>query len=215
MRTFSEIRAVIEELEGTTVDAELARRVGVSPQTWNGWDKRGTVSEKFLLPYCRRRGVSWEWLRTGEGPRDVPQPALHDDAFADVPLMATKASAGGGLVAEEGVQALYKFRREWLSRVGPLGSLCLVRIKGDSMEPTLRDGDLVMIDRSRRDVGSGVRLIRERDKVSVKRVKASGQKGLLLVESDNPVHGSRVVNVRADGFEVLGRVVWLGRTMVE
>ena len=85
------------------------------------------------------------------------------------------------------------------------GQAAIVRVRGDSMEPGLIDGDLIVVDRARRrvDARGGVFVIRIEDAVMVKRV-TRGRDGLSVV-SDNP-DASPV----PDGpVAVIGRVVWL------
>lgn len=87
------------------------------------------------------------------------------------------------------------------------GQAAIVRIRGDSMEPGLVDGDLIVVDRGRRNPDSrgGVFVIRIDDAVMVKRVRAA--RGGLVATSDNPAAPPMPVGT----IEVIGRVVWLMR----
>jgi phage repressor protein C with HTH and peptisase S24 domain len=210
----SRIVELVEEFsEG--VPTRFAALVGMPWPTFRNYYEGSRVpAKKELRKILDVTSVTADWLLEGKEPKRVPHSELHEEgAFADVPLMAARASAGGGLVAEEGVEGLYKFRRDWLASVGPLPSLCLVRVVGDSMGPTLRDGDMVMVDRSRREP-NGINLIRTREGVSVKRVRRTDDARVFLVVSDNVAeYPPRVVNAKGEDFDVLGRVVWMARRM--
>lgn len=75
------------------------------------------------------------------------------------------------------------------------------------MEPTLRDGDEILVDRSPRPLRSGLHVIRLDDVLLVKRLEP-GSAGTLIIISDNPAY-PRMERRRAD-VAVLGRVVWKG-----
>lgn len=94
----------------------------------------------------------------------------------------------------------------------PTDRVIVARPKGDSMFPTLINGDWVIIDTTQR-------VLNLDDKVwacsvygagAVKRLKAIG-KGRVEVRSDNPVAGNREVD--GDDLTILGRVIWVGREM--
>ena len=87
------------------------------------------------------------------------------------------------------------------------GQAAIVRVRGDSMEPGLVDGDLIVVDRARRlpDAGGAVFVVRIDDAVMVKRV--SRARAGLRVVSDNPA----APPVPDGPVEVIGRVVWLMR----
>jgi phage repressor protein C with HTH and peptisase S24 domain len=87
------------------------------------------------------------------------------------------------------------------------GQAAIVRVRGDSMEPGLIDGDLIVVDRARRtpERRAAVFVVRIDDAVMVKRV-SRGPAGLVVV-SDNP----DAAPIPDGALEVIGRVVWLMR----
>ena len=65
----------------------------------------------------------------------------------------------------------------------------LVVVRGESMQPTLRDGDLLLIDRSRRPTVGELAIVRFADgEVSVKRIDLIEEDGY-FVTRDNPQQG--------------------------
>ena len=100
-------------------------------------------------------GVRVEWLATGEGAvlvtaaagLVVEQPRA---GYAYVPLfeLAAKGGASGRVVEQERIVDVLAFKEDWIRqelRVRP-GDLRLIYVEGDSMEPDLRAGDIILID---------------------------------------------------------------------
>ncbi|WP_147159397.1 S24 family peptidase [Novosphingobium sediminis] len=150
----------------------------------------------------------------GAPPRDtvvtvgVGAPVRNAD-WADIPRLPLGASAGPGSLAQDAAPTdRLRFSGRWLRQQGLEPSmLSVIEVEGDSMEPTLRDGDEILVDRSPRPLRSGLHVIRLDDVLLVKRLE-SGPAGTLLVISDNPAY-PRMERARAD-VAVLGRVVWKG-----
>ncbi len=89
------------------------------------------------------------------GPRretaPIPQVTLEGVDYASIPLHEAWLSAGPG-IANAGANIVdhLAFRRDWLARIGVTASqLCLARVTGDSMFPTLSPGDMVLLDTSK------------------------------------------------------------------
>lgn len=153
--------------------------------------------------------------------------------FALVPLHAAELSAGPGAAADDAdrVETLLAFRRDWLARLGlPPARAALARIRGDSMEPRLRDGDLVLLDTGRTDPRRPLKgpegnifALRHQGELIVKRVelppdppRGPDDPALVLV-SENWSYAPVRVTRRAleDGStEVLGLVRWWGHSAI-
>lgn len=137
----------------------------------------------------------------------VPRRPLAD--WLDIPRLGLGASAGpGSLASEEAAVGQLRFSARWLKQNGlEAGQLSVIAVEGDSMEPSLRDGDEILVDRSPRPVRAGIHVIRLDDVLLVKRLEP-GPAGRITVISDNAAYG-RSERSAAD-VEVLGRVVWKG-----
>ena len=73
------------------------------------------------------------------------------------------------------------------------------------MEPTLRDGDEILVDRRPGPLRDGVHVVRLDDAVLVKRID-TGRSGKIVLISDNTAYSP--VELEAGEVDVLGRVVW-------
>lgn len=103
------------------------------------------------------------------------------------------------------------FRRDWLRGRGISPSeACLLTVTGDSMAPTLHDGDLVMIDQRRREVRNRrvYALIDTDGTARVKRLDLIPEQ-LVILASDNPAHPTETrQGPDMNRLRILGEVVW-------
>jgi repressor LexA len=131
--------------------------------------------------------------------------------LVEVARLDVGASAGrGAYVEEEALRRPVTFAPEMLRMLGVRPEAAsMIRVQGDSMEPTLADGDQILVDRDQRRVGRGIFVVRVEGELLVKRLR-SAVGGVELV-SDNVEYAPRLV--AGDGVEVIGRVAWLGRAL--
>ncbi|MBX9796910.1 S24 family peptidase [Sphingomonas sp.] len=129
-------------------------------------------------------------------------------ALVRVPRIDVVASAGpGGLAEEDRASGGEAFDPVLLRRLGVrAGALSIVTARGDSMLPTIADGDELLIDTDDRR-GEGVFVARHGGALVVKRVARPGGAAQLL--SDNTAYPP--LDLRE--AEIVGRVVRLTRRL--
>ena len=127
--------------------------------------------------------------------------------WIDVPRLALGASAGAGLLAGEELPiGAFRFGARWLREQGlDPAQLSAIRVEGDSMEATLRDGDEILVDRTPRPRRDGIHVVRVGDALLVKRLD-TGRPGVIALVSDNPAY--RTLELAPGEVDVIGRVVW-------
>ncbi len=133
-----------------------------------------------------------------------------------VPRLTIGASAGpGGLMEDENPQSEMGFDPRWLRSLGTDGkNLSLIQVAGDSMAPTLSNGDDIMVDRDdgADRVRDGIYVLRVDDVLIVKRVSVNPLAKRLAIKSDNPAYPDWTDTDPAD-VNVIGRVIWAGRKL--
>jgi len=155
-----------------------------------------------------------------------PIAAADPDDFTPIPILeATLAAGGGALNEDEAVISHLAFRRDWLNRIGvSSGHAIIARAKGRNMEPTIHNGDMVLIDRGTNTVPTRPRdpadtrparihALRDDRGARVKRLELAAPvaaPGVLALMSDNPDHPPEFRQV--SDVQILGRVVWWGHT---
>ena len=129
--------------------------------------------------------------------------------WVEVPRLDIGASAGPGALPDAELPFdAFRFSKRWLTEQGLEGAqLSAITVEGDSMEPLLRDGDEILVDRAPRPFRDGVHVVRLGDTLMVKRVASQGG-GRLALLSQNMAYPP--VEVAADEVEIIGRVVWKG-----
>ncbi|MDX8389185.1 MAG: S24 family peptidase, partial [Mariprofundaceae bacterium] len=137
-------------------------------------------SRERLVSISKAGRVSIEWLATGEGPIHRESITPPDDesngAYTDIPLYDVHAAAWHGAVVEsENIVDMLSFKREWLERelhAQPV-DLYLIHVDGESMEPTLRPGDVILVDRRAADQlpRDGIYVMRMENTLLVKRLQ--------------------------------------------
>ena len=147
-------------------------------------------------------GVSFDFLIDGleENERRVARNSDTDKFF--VPVLNQKLSAGYGQYLQEEPQVIgYMEVPRYLKQFGE--NLALLYVDGDSMEPTLRRGDLVLCD-SCGYSGEGLYAIMRDGDGYVKRVyKDSGK---FIIKSDNQLYPTKEEPQDSQCLGIVGRV---------
>lgn len=129
--------------------------------------------------------------------------------WVEVPRLSLEASAGPGALAHaERPFDSFRFSTRWLREQGlQPDMLSSISVAGDSMEPLLRDGDEILVDRTHRPLREGVHVLRLGEITLVKRVQL-GQPGQVTLISENRQYPP--MDVALEDVDVIGRVVWKG-----
>ena len=137
------------------------------------------------------------------------------DGLVSVNRHPVSVSAGPGAIPSREVgQPYFAFDDRWLKRLTgtPASQLSIVRVQGDSMAPTLNEGDDILIDTA--DCGErlrdGIYVLRVDDSLVVKRLALHPQGRSVTVQSDNPAYPDWPDCSLSD-VHCIGRVIWSGR----
>lgn len=209
----AEARAALKRLidERGEDYAALSRLIGRNAAYVQQYIKRGTprrLAEQDRRILARYFGVSEELLG---GVRDWQR----SDHVA-VARLDIDASAGPGAVPGiERAQSHIAFDPHWLRRLGAAdpAKLSIIRVDGDSMAPTLADGDEILVDRgdSAARLREGIYVLRREEALMVKRVGLDPSGRRVTIASDNPAYPAWDCDPAA--IEIVGRVVWCGRRL--
>lgn len=214
-----------------------AAAVGVTPEQLNKWAK-GTVKVpvEALRTLAEAANVDFSWLATGGGatPRNgpiqirelgskrdqvaEPEADLAAPDFIRLPIFRdVHASAGPGAVPiAEQANDVVAFGRRFLRDQGAVPEKCsIIWARGTSMEPTIPDGSILVIDHSQSTVEHGcIYVFNVADRLLVKRARWR-MDGKLDLVSDNTNEVHPIETFAADTVEqlrVVGRLVYFCRT---
>ncbi len=213
---------------GTDIKSQksLADFLGIQDSSVTGAKQRDSFPADWAVKIAGVYGLSTDWILTGEGSMTresgvVAEPGLTynrtkiRDDYIYVPRYDVQASAGHGSICDqEDVVDHLAFKRDWVkNKLGVDGkALALITASGDSMEPTIQEDDLLLLDTSVNAVqDDGIYCIKNEFRLQIKRIQRMiGQE--LVVKSDNPAYQPFSVGPdQLEFLEVVGRVVWYGR----
>ncbi len=174
-----------------------------------------------LAEVARVLKVDRDWLIHGIGEVEGTPPFIDnpDDAYIAIPQVGARPSMGGGAVASEDLETAghpFHFQRGWIK--GTLktaaSQLRIMQVQGDSMEPTLRDGDTVLVDMGRRApnppgifvLDDGLGLVAKR----LEHVPGSDPPAVRVI-SDNKHYPE--YERTAEEIHIVGRIRWFAREL--
>lgn len=228
-KAFSERLRYLRRLKGVG-QKKVAEDTGISSSSIQRYEYGERPTLKYIAKLVEYYGCSKAWLIDGEGEPfpgarakypEVCGPELTspfpyngtEKEFVYIPQMAGRISAGGGLVPDDYVEIKLAFRLEWIKRKGNPENMALIKIAGDSMEPTLLSGDLVLIDRSRNylDPQGGIYAIAVDNVIMIKRLQAEYPARKVKIISDNRHYPD--IEADPDKVKITGKVIWFGREL--
>lgn len=152
-----------------------------------------------------------EFMREG----GFPQPDRSDSMIRLPMFDEVRASAGPGVVpTSERAESVVSFDRQFLRDRGAVPERCsVIETRGDSMQPTIPDGSLLIVDHSQTEVSGGaIFVIGVSDTVLVKRVRLRFD-GSVELASDNTAYAPEIINRdQLADLRVIGKVVYYCRT---
>jgi phage repressor protein C with HTH and peptisase S24 domain len=241
MELADRIAWVIDKIktESEISDEMLGQKLGINKNTVIAYRKReGLIKGSALEGLAKHYNYSTEWLLKGIGEPfpgahekypDVCGPlhyeviesvqgfkgsaAVNDATFVFVPQLDGRISAGNGLVPEPAVKTQIAFRRDWIARKGKPENMLLIKVSGDSMEPTLYEGDLVLIDK-RRDFlepHGGIYAIAIDDAIMIKRLQADPSGKIRIISDNKSLYPP--MEADPDQVKINGKVIWFAREL--
>lgn len=148
-----------------------------------------------------------------ERPAGAPRPVLPGPAMADVPEMDIEAAAGPGALNEEfaAEKARWRLPESMIRYEGGAepAALRILRVRGNSMEPEMGEGDRIVVDTARRvPVMGELFVLWDGDGLVVKRIESARDPGtprlrLLSANPDYPPY-----TCLAADAHIVGKVLW-------
>lgn len=178
-------------------DTELAKYLGISQSTVSTWKSRNSLDYELVIAKCKH--VNLHWLLTGEGEmfrKGGDHPELIP--VAAVPIISAEAPTGFPSLPPE------KDRIEdYLYVPGVPENSYALKVRGDSMLPTIRDGDYVIFVPTTEVKSGDIVIVRnEWNEVVLRRYRVKN--GEVFLTSDNPEYPTVKPN---DEYRIIGRVV--------
>lgn len=211
-----------------TQDNDFANIIGMKPATYHARKKAQSLPFDEILSIANQENIDLNWLFFGIYPKFKPAITIEEHKninyideftvkirheFSLVPFYDVEASAGNGsLIEQEQKLGEMAFRNDWLAAKGLNSSHCaLIKARGDSMEPTLFDGDLLLVDLRVNEVkDDAIYILLADNRLIVKRVQVLFNDTLAII-SDNPFYATQKIKLDdTEKLNVVGKLRWHG-----
>ncbi|MBE2895489.1 helix-turn-helix transcriptional regulator [Pasteurellaceae bacterium HPA106] len=213
---FAERMKFIAEKVFSNNNSEFARAVGVAVTSLNRWlIGEADPSRSNLIRIAEVANVSLEWLAMGIGSSDNTEKMqdtelTSDDGFATIDDCRDIAiSAGYGREnGDYSEQQHTKIEKAWLDARWLNAKDCaLFRVSGDSMFPTLKDGEEIIVDRSKQELKDGkIFVINRQGEMLVKKVQLT-LNGVKLLSDNSFYEPIELDETDAEHLRIVGQVV--------
>jgi len=193
------------EKEGKIFDKDIATALDITSVNFATMKKRDSVPFSNILDFCALKKISINWMLYGQDPSSLIDST---DKYWIKYYPNINLSAGGG--AGDGEENFEKldmpdFFVNLVGGVENLKNIEAINVTGDSMEPTLNNGNIIFIDKTKNDTAKdGIYAFVNENGLFVKRIQKRVD-GALDVISDNKEYPIQVVN--KGEITILGKVV--------
>lgn len=185
---------------------ELSKRLGRGSSFWSDVLRNPKKSFGASLARFIEEGL------------DLPRYSLDGDEestdYLPIKTLNIDLSAGPGKQPPSIIEELgdIQFRRNFLSNIGvSIKNAAIVHVRGTSMEPTIHDGAVILLNRADTEPRQGfIYAFRYGDMLHVKRFIKEGKNW--IARSDNPdkyAHTDILINGHESSV-ILGRAIWMG-----
>ena len=187
--------------------------------------ERGETYASISRLLGRNSAYIQQFIKRGSPARldqsDIALLALHFDVPVDVlggkegPTVGQRSIVKVPLLNGTGNDSRSQWRlvdAAWLDRLcNQPASAAILPIVGEAMEPTLCNGDEVMIRRVRfqESVREGLYAIRGSSEIFVRRIAIDPMKNRLTVLTDHPAYPNWP-GIQRKSVDIVGRVIWIG-----
>lgn len=205
----------LEEAMAGEANLSFAQKCGISEATIRKYKKGQTTPNLEILgAIANAAKVDLTWLATGNTlestPTVITNKPINEDSI-EIVQYDFKASAGAGcLVVSENPVAKFEFSKEWLIKQSLYGKhLTIVPVFGDSMEPTLMDEDLMLVEviEDPKQLNDGIYVFRIDEAILVKRLQFDFAMRGYHATSDNGAYKPFFIGEEFEGrFQILGRM---------
>lgn len=204
------------EALGLTQD-EMALRCGISPRAWQDYEMGKTTPRAHVLACLCDEGFDANWLLAGSG-------AMRRERRAGAGAVA---EARGGAEPRRGSDVAVPQVEDAVNVVLTLGhrafliqsleippdSVSVYFVRGDAMEPILRDGEPVLVEQRAPEPVEGIYALHLRgtDSLIFRRVQQMPG-GVYRASCERPTYEPFDFTL-GDAVEVIGRVIWAGKRL--
>ena len=213
------VRKNIKEVKAS----EIASFLKIRETSYHRYERNESFpSKEILVALSDYFGVNLHWLLTGKGKiffeeTNHDKQDIFNSDFIPVPEISPATCGSSGRIAEDEILGYKAFERKFLKK---FKDPVVTRAEGDSMEPLIWSGDLVLIDRNPeyrlRPKNNSIYLVNNPDSsediaFTLKRIVLNETKLFLIPQ--NPIYPIQKIDLHKKNIlnVLIGRVEWEGK----
>lgn len=197
---------------------DLAEKVSINPKILDLYEKgQAQISFDLLADLAKKLEASpHEFLVEEDAfPVQVPElkvfqansaknaPKLREEDYVSIPLTESSIAAGQPIIQADKIEDYVLLH---IRAAGKRNNLVASRVDGDSMEPMLHSGDIVVIDRDDKDViKNRIYAIFYEEGLTAKYVER--KKELLILRPINPNSDVQIIDLKELPDPIVGRII--------
>ena len=184
--------------EKKVLNKDVAKALGITPENLSVLKKRNKIPFEEIAYFCAKRKISINWLLFNQQSEEIFR---QTEKFSTIRYFKDiNASAGGGAINfDENYEIIY-LDKKIIDK-----NLDAINVIGDSMEPTIKDGSIIFIDRNDTNIiNGGIFVISTPAGVFVKRVRLKSNGEIELI-SDNKAYLPETIS--GNEIKIIGKVV--------
>lgn len=198
--------------------SKFAKEIKVANSTLSLWLAGGSLPKLDALESISHlTGCDLNWLIAG---KQGSVAAIDPDEFTYIRKFKVELSAGAGAGAIEFAAnqqpETIGFNTKWLKSLTstPAIGLSVATAKGDSMEPTINNGALVLVDHTVATIeADGIFAFVIDDDLFVKRIQKLVSGGLIIKSDNNTYKDQEITDPELIRFTLCGKVLWVGNDL--
>ena len=202
---------------GLTTQQQLADFAGVSKGLVGQWFNGSTgLGAKPLSAFDKKTSFSINWLADGTGDKYKTHvlPAITESESEDrirFPRLNAEATCGAGTINDHYIEVVdyvtvaAAWAREKLG--GNLNKIQVITARGDSMEPTIENGDVMFVDTAVEAFeGDGLYLLWYIDGLKAKRLQSTVGGGLMIISDNSSYRTETLSGEDLNAVRIIGRI---------
>ena len=194
-----------ENMDSKIYDKDVANALDISQANLATMKTRNKIPFGSVLDFCALKKISINWLLYGQDPSSLVD-STDKYWIRYYPGVAMSAGGGADIEAESFEQLdIPDYFVKMMGGADMVKTIEAINVTGESMEPSLNDGDIIFVDISKKDYAKdGIYAIHTQDGLLVKRIQKRAD-GKYDIISDNNVFSNQTIN--RDDLVIYGKVI--------
>ncbi|EFU69157.1 XRE family transcriptional regulator [Aliarcobacter butzleri JV22] len=189
----SRFEEALNTIYGERNNREISEKYKITQQSVGQLKRKKAINETISF-ICEAEKINLNWIQTGKGEMFISEDIVKNSDSYSIDLLNVRAGAGEGIYnyVIETVDTISLDKSFFRSPINTnkVKGIC---VDGDSMEPTLRDGDYVLIDENINFGTNGIYAIQYGGQILIKRLQFK-MDGTIIIISDNEKYDREIFN---------------------